>query len=392
MHQLSRLKKLKVLSIKCLDSHNGDENLSFGRLDLRLIHGSDVLASLKRLEAINFYGLLQQLDVQDVEWMLQEWPNLKHVVGKPNTAVAVYVSPWEIPEVRAHLAQFLGKPQIKAAAAVCKSWSATFTPFLYSSLSWHTGLDTPVRRAFLKSSTMQAVQKHASSIRSVVAGCDAREFCLGFPCDAVTQLQEFVSHGDVESASTLDRIIQQNPRLRKIEFNMSDTTNARALIKSLSNCPDLGALNIDLHRSDLQMTTHLLDICTQLRELKIFAAEVNAPDSLDSWPQFPFLTRLSFSHSVSSTLILEIVRRCPQLRKFHWSTFDGQIQISDLIQVISTGCRELTEVELISDAVSGGELAQVVNSCSKVTALGFRIQGPELLAIQALRQRFSSLT
>ncbi|KAF9347270.1 hypothetical protein BGX26_001238 [Mortierella sp. AD094] len=82
LHQLSRLKKLEILNI---ESHNhNSESLSHDGLDLRLKYGLDISASLKRLEKISFDGLWQRLDVQDVKWMLQEWPNLKGFQGKPH--------------------------------------------------------------------------------------------------------------------------------------------------------------------------------------------------------------------------------------------------------------------------------------------------------------------
>ncbi|KAF9429418.1 hypothetical protein BGZ76_001322 [Entomortierella beljakovae] len=76
--QLSELKKLEYLDI-------GPHGTSGrGGLDLRLSAGLGELATLKRLETLQFFVLRQEMAREDVEWMIQAWPRLKTVNGKPH--------------------------------------------------------------------------------------------------------------------------------------------------------------------------------------------------------------------------------------------------------------------------------------------------------------------
>lgn len=50
-------------------------------LDLRLEAGLDFLSGLKRLEDFSFQGLWQQMEEQDVRWMMRVW-KLRVIIGK----------------------------------------------------------------------------------------------------------------------------------------------------------------------------------------------------------------------------------------------------------------------------------------------------------------------
>jgi hypothetical protein len=78
LQQLARLRKLKILGVSLYHysvlNHDG--------LDLRLEAGLGVLSSLECLEEFRFPGLWQQMEEQDVRWMVQAWPELRYVYGK----------------------------------------------------------------------------------------------------------------------------------------------------------------------------------------------------------------------------------------------------------------------------------------------------------------------
>ncbi|KAF9917447.1 hypothetical protein BX616_000983 [Lobosporangium transversale] len=54
----------------------------YGGLDLRLRSGLSQLSELKRLRMIRFTGTEQEMGVEDVIWMLENWPELKVVQGR----------------------------------------------------------------------------------------------------------------------------------------------------------------------------------------------------------------------------------------------------------------------------------------------------------------------
>ncbi|KAI1295207.1 hypothetical protein EDD11_007955 [Mortierella claussenii] len=56
-----------------------------GGLDLRLRSGLGQLSSLKKLRMLRFTGVEQRMTTEDVEWMLENWPELKVVQGRLHT-------------------------------------------------------------------------------------------------------------------------------------------------------------------------------------------------------------------------------------------------------------------------------------------------------------------
>ncbi|KAG0000139.1 hypothetical protein BGZ79_006268 [Entomortierella chlamydospora] len=79
LKQLARLEKLELLDIG--PDVPWGEMVQDG-LDLRLASGLDILVTLKRLETIMFLRLRQQMEEQDVKWMIQAWPRLRNIHGK----------------------------------------------------------------------------------------------------------------------------------------------------------------------------------------------------------------------------------------------------------------------------------------------------------------------
>ncbi|KAG0220457.1 hypothetical protein BGX31_011006 [Mortierella sp. GBA43] len=81
--QLAKLTKLRKLCVgpseQLVDPQKVPE--SGGGLDLRLKAGLGALASLTQLRELKFHGLKQQLEEEDVRWMLNAWPKLRRVDG-----------------------------------------------------------------------------------------------------------------------------------------------------------------------------------------------------------------------------------------------------------------------------------------------------------------------
>jgi hypothetical protein len=78
LRQLSRLTKLEDLSI---GGWMGPE-MSQDGLDLKLTSGLGVLSSLKRIQILMFDRLWQEMEEDDVRWMVEAWPKLSYVSGR----------------------------------------------------------------------------------------------------------------------------------------------------------------------------------------------------------------------------------------------------------------------------------------------------------------------
>ena len=85
--QLSKLVQLEELELgdDPLSDLHGDlakDLRSQGALQLRLDSGLGRLAGLKSLYAVEFHGTAQMMRVQEMEWMVENWPELQEVSGK----------------------------------------------------------------------------------------------------------------------------------------------------------------------------------------------------------------------------------------------------------------------------------------------------------------------
>ncbi|KAK3810279.1 MAG: hypothetical protein J3Q66DRAFT_443797 [Benniella sp.] len=78
LQKVSRLTNLKELRL----FHGDDDDAR--NLDLRLENGLDHLATLKHLERFSLYTHIYRLSVLDVEWMIDNWKNLKKFEGYLN--------------------------------------------------------------------------------------------------------------------------------------------------------------------------------------------------------------------------------------------------------------------------------------------------------------------
>ncbi|KAF9927398.1 hypothetical protein BGZ65_006779 [Modicella reniformis] len=79
LQQIAKLKKLKILVLSPHSSYNPrppNDGLNFS-----LRTGLDSLSSLKQLTVLDISDLRQEMEEQDVRWMLEVWPKLSSVLG-----------------------------------------------------------------------------------------------------------------------------------------------------------------------------------------------------------------------------------------------------------------------------------------------------------------------
>ncbi|KAF9203152.1 hypothetical protein BGZ49_006723 [Haplosporangium sp. Z 27] len=82
LHQIAKLVKLEQIDVGPLDL-NFNFNPSNG-LDLRLEAGLDILGSLVNIEDFSFSNIEQEMEEEEVRWMIKAWPRLKSVRGEFN--------------------------------------------------------------------------------------------------------------------------------------------------------------------------------------------------------------------------------------------------------------------------------------------------------------------
>ncbi|KAF9927397.1 hypothetical protein BGZ65_006778 [Modicella reniformis] len=80
LQQISKLKELKFLTLAPDESYDTHRSAHDGS-NFPLRTGLDSLSSLKQLMALNISTLRQEMEEQDVRWMLEAWPKLLSVIG-----------------------------------------------------------------------------------------------------------------------------------------------------------------------------------------------------------------------------------------------------------------------------------------------------------------------
>ncbi|KAK3840333.1 MAG: hypothetical protein JOS17DRAFT_726756 [Linnemannia elongata] len=87
--QLSRVTALECLDVQVFPlrlnvvaGSGGSEVLHYGELDFRTSHGLEMLSTLKELRYLNFCGTSQRLQREDVEMMVEQWPQLDCLSGR----------------------------------------------------------------------------------------------------------------------------------------------------------------------------------------------------------------------------------------------------------------------------------------------------------------------
>ena len=61
------------------------EREAYRTLDLRLSAGMDELRTLKSMSSLTFTSSHQNMEFEEIEWMVQTWPGMRRLMGKFST-------------------------------------------------------------------------------------------------------------------------------------------------------------------------------------------------------------------------------------------------------------------------------------------------------------------
>ncbi|KAF9104782.1 hypothetical protein BGX27_009944 [Mortierella sp. AM989] len=299
---------------------------------------------------------------------------------------------WDIPELRIHLAHFLDDSQLAVAAAVCKSWHATFTPVLYSQVIWNES-------KIGKKPSKKVMQDHAAHIRTLDIIGDVTEL----PFAGTTNLEDlYLSYGSIDPQvwDQFLELIIRNPGLHKVDLDITSDLDPPSdkIIAALSHCQNIRHLTITLLAMEAEVVEQLFDICSRLQELNLDIVNFEGIESMDKWTQFPSLTSLSLVvGGLSCSQQLEIIRRCPQLRTINWTFHCNEFSCEEVCKAFSTCCLNIKELQLLrwnattQCLIEDAYLSKVIDSCRNLVTFSISemLFGP--LSFQSLRSHFGSL-
>ncbi|KAF9365643.1 hypothetical protein BGX34_009178 [Mortierella sp. NVP85] len=289
----------------------------------------------------------------------------------------------DLPEIRTAVGRFLSDHDLVAAALVCKSWNASFTPALYSTIQWGFACKRP---------TTRAVVAYAHHIRHLY-------LLLGqfnIFSNNCTKLESVEFHTSLWSPDTWGlfiKLLQRNPRIKSIKINHSGPTMPIKVMKTISSCSGLRSLFINAHGMDPTYIELILDIAVRLEHLTLRGFGCVFPESLDKWSCFPHLKKLDIQMGTSEPLpLLELIRKCPGLKALKWMISRGELQpFSEFCDILKTHCPLIENLNLMGGSLTDMNIAQILDSGHRFVSLMLEGSGFGEMAFQSLTRHFAWL-
>ncbi|KAG0366150.1 hypothetical protein BC939DRAFT_146363 [Gamsiella multidivaricata] len=291
----------------------------------------------------------------------------------------------DLPEIRDYLAQFLDDSQLASAAAVCKNWHASFTPFLYRHVEWSDDYKTPSK---------EAVESNSEHIRTL----HLYDQPIDFSPEACTRLEHLnflILIDDPTTWKDLATLVLRNPNLQSITLRALDTKPSYDFMLAVSTCLRLKILDVHFANLSRNCTDLLLDTCVRLEQLVINGGVMADLSSLDRWPEFPQIQvfDLDIDSGMSVQNQLQMFQKCPRLRSIKWyANQDQPCPTTSICELFSTFCPSLESLELGGWLLPDKDIVKILNSCPRMVS--FSVFGPGFgqRALQSLVRHFSHLT
>ncbi|KAF9998101.1 hypothetical protein BGZ80_010406 [Entomortierella chlamydospora] len=296
----------------------------------------------------------------------------------------------DLPELRDQLAEYLDDPHLASACLVCKSWNATFTPYLYRQVKWSKhDPHTP---------SVESLQKNAEHVRDLIAYAEPSEL----PLESFTKL-EGLHHlrlfvYNTETLKRLSDIFSPSSGIKgikEVSILMNTSELPSEFMASLLTYRGLRNLTVSLGKFDSKATELLLDACEYLEELALNVDDLTQPHSLDQWTVFPALHSLHLSVNSGMTIQnqLEWIQKCPKLEILSWSGENSvRYPVSGICEALSTRCPLVKDLCLEEGLLHDRDAARIIDSCAKLTSLSVFESGFGPIAFQSCSRHFSTLT
>ncbi|KAF9557711.1 hypothetical protein EC968_007505, partial [Mortierella alpina] len=273
------------------------------------------------------------------------------------------ISPFDLPEIRSHLAPFLAASDLPACAAVNKDWNSTYAPLLYRTCS--------ALYYSRKNPTASTLLKHAHSIRHLrFSGIVSLDLFASQCCnlDILTIDGNWVQSSnrppeDFKKASSLiTALIRQNPNLKHLQFLDQPALSSAELWKAIAESSNLSSLQFLRCSISYAHIPSFLEACSNLQTLEIQRIKL-VESNAQGWPdpplthlRFPRLQTLTMTSTSGISLLnqLEIIALSPILKSLDWTIPRGAALPSEEIRLciqkrLWPGLRDFSLSAYISD-------------------------------------------
>ncbi|KAF9094164.1 hypothetical protein BGX27_001509 [Mortierella sp. AM989] len=292
----------------------------------------------------------------------------------------------DLPELRDQLANYLDIAELASAAAVCKSWNATFTPFLYRVVEWSNATLTP---------STEALEKNGEYVKRTYAFKEP----FGLPFESFIHLEELhlrLFEYSQETWRQLSNVFSQFSRVERVEIYTTSTTEMPIeFTTNLLSCPSVKNLAVSFAKFGEKATEQLLDACVRLEQLTLNADDVTHLRSFDQWEVFPAMHSLHLSLNLGMTMYhqLQWIKRCPRLESLSWTANGSDaFPVSEFCETLSTACPLIKDLSLDETLLPDRDVSQIISSCARLTTLKVFESGFGPISFQSCSSHFAFLT
>ncbi|KAF9431256.1 hypothetical protein BGZ76_000501 [Entomortierella beljakovae] len=262
--------------------------------------------------------------------------------------------PMDLPEIRNHVALFMDRAQLGAAACVCKTWRETFTPHLYHTLYWNK--QSPGTLQYY----LDSILLNADYIRHLEL--QVEPFLEnGFPLDVFKRIDTLVVKFDVQRDtpifSRLAAIIRENPDLTNLVLELNNGYFPEDLLDAMGSSPKLTNFTITYGGCSPEgFTTFLSKVSDRVEMLNLEKFKIGASSDVVSRgtyqrddgssvrfllpKEFPHLRYLDLELPMDLSTQLAFVERSPNLKSLNFCLSEAYkaFPTKDLCRILSSKC------------------------------------------------------
>lgn len=289
-------------------------------------------------------------------------------------------NPLDLPEIRTAVGRYLDDPGLVQCLQVCRSWYASFLPFVWSTiLIMQDDYNPPI----------EALSRHSGFVKKLTFQSDVWQEYGSIHCPHLVSLAIYCGENPAPV------IITQYEQLRSLKiYGMSCDPSQFSTFKttgSLSNLSELELYVVNVQPAD---TADFWNMCMTLETLTIHHASIpEPPDRSIAFERLREL-RVGIKSGISSKDQMNWVAQCPNLTSLMWSCQD--VTASDLIEgltsrLVAGAWPKLCELDLLDFDASDAQLSRIISNMQRVTVLGVSKCEFGPLSLQALRPHFPVL-
>ncbi|KAF8977977.1 hypothetical protein BGZ46_006974 [Entomortierella lignicola] len=288
--------------------------------------------------------------------------------------------PLFLPEIVSHIAVYLRQRDIARCLIVCKDWHEQFLPLLWSRVSIRDPLPSNI-------------QAYSHLVTALTFETFPESFCIQYPNLRIVKFRyESSIHGESNSECDPAILITLNPSIYKLEIMQANRVLHSSLLESIPRLLNLEKLVVS---QSMIPTSELVGAfwraCKNVKSLKLigvdFVNHIGFPEDMEC---FNARKLKIMSNGSDENIQLDLISRCPQLKKLEWKTYQGREFVGTIVERFISGTWPNLEKFSANLQLKDNEAEKILNGIKRATRLEFTSGlGPR--ASVALERHFKCL-